>query len=259
MSTPDTNFGGRRLLTLIAGVLAVLALPSMAYAGHPRPKSATPMTVKLVPAAQQCTSPSGNHVAPLVLPACGHNQSSSYLTLLGPDRPAPWNGLANFTGYVTQQVINAGSASQDIKVTVQTSNGAVVCLANGQGNCSGGAGSTYNGKVLVVKKLRISDHGDSFPGCPYPCAGTMVDFSFQIGVQCSAGNCALVSSYNSVIPGMITTGLRGVIEEGQVEVHDAGLNGQLVAAGAPTSGVCPPACVQDDPSTLFMVQGLFSP
>jgi hypothetical protein len=249
---------GRRilLLTLAIGSLAVLAISSTAYATHPRPKSATPMTFRLVLAFNQCTSPSGNHNPPLALPSCIPVQTSSFLTMNAPDRVAPFNQPATFAGYVIQKWVS----TPDINVTVSTSGGGVRCVGvGGQALCSGGPASTYNGKVLVEKTLRITDHANNIPGCPPNCPGTMTDFPLQVGVQCNLGDCNIATSFNGVIPGMIATGFRAVIEEGQLQVQDAGLNGNLVAAGPPTSGVCPPACTQDDPATLYMVQGMFAP
>src|SRR5687768_9069300 len=78
----------------IAAVLAIaavgmLVVASSALASHPRPKSATPAAFKLVPAFQACGAPNGTHGAPLALPSCGPpSQSSAYLTLNAPDRPA---------------------------------------------------------------------------------------------------------------------------------------------------------------------------
>jgi hypothetical protein len=44
-----------------------------------------------------------------------------------------------------------------------------------------------------------------------------------------------------------------------MEVRDGGSDGDLVAASAPSSGVCPPACAGNGGETLFLHQGLFVP
>jgi hypothetical protein len=68
-----------------------------------------------------------------------------------------------------------------------------------------------------------------------------------------------VTGADTFIPNFIKEDKRAVVELGAMKVNDAGANGQLVGAPPPTSGVCPPACSQDDPFTLAFVQGLFAP
>jgi hypothetical protein len=40
---------------------------------------------------------------------------------------------------------------------------------------------------------------------------------------------------------------------------DGGLDGDLAAAAAPASGVCPPACTANGGETTFLTAGLFLP
>src|SRR5919109_4694551 len=77
---------------LVLWALSLLACSAVAQASHPRPGSASPLSFRIVPAFENCTAPSGTHGPPLTLPSCTPPvQSSDYLTVTAPDRPAPYN------------------------------------------------------------------------------------------------------------------------------------------------------------------------
>jgi hypothetical protein len=256
-----------------AANVAGTATASCIGEGHARPKAASPSSVKLTPAFAQCTSANGTHGAPLALPSCGPGaQTSGFLTLNAPDRAAPFNTAANGSGNVTFKVTclssvnppvengdsppctgNAGD-QQDIKITSTLAD--VRCVgAGGQANCVGAAGSLYSGKVLLRTTIRITDrlHGGSL------APGTMNDTPLNIGFQCASGSCTTTTSVDSVFPNVAQEQRRAVWQLGQVEILDAGLDGALNAAPAPSTGVCPPSCVGNGGETVFMRQGLLAP
>src|SRR4029453_11322106 len=73
--------------------------------GYARPNAATPITIRLVPAFNECTASNGSHGAPLALPSGNPPpQSPSSLTFNAPDRPAPYNSAAGGSGSVTLKV-----------------------------------------------------------------------------------------------------------------------------------------------------------
>jgi hypothetical protein len=82
---------------------------------------------------------------------------------------------------------------------------------------------------------------------------------FQFGMQCSSGACNISTAADSVIPGLVQEGKRAIWELSNVQVLDGGADGDLVAAPAPGSGACPPACVGNDGETVFLRQGFFTP
>jgi hypothetical protein len=259
----------------------MLVVASSAFASHPRPKSATPVSFKLVPAFNQCGAPNGTHGAPLALPSCGPpTQSSAYLTLNAPDRPAPFNTAANGTGSITLKVTcvssinppvtngdsppcNANPGDQEDVVITSTSSDIRCVGAPGQGNCAGGAGSLYNGKVLGSSTIRITDHYNATTGQPCAgttsCPGTVVDLPFDVGAQCTSGSCNYTTSADATVTNTVQELKRAVVELGQVNIQDAGLNGNLVGGPPPGTGICPPSCAQDDASGVAFVQGLFLP
>jgi hypothetical protein len=290
-------------------VAVMLAIATTALASHPRPKAATPVSFKLVPAFDSCSSINGTHGSPLALPSCSPPvPSSPFLTVNVPgERPAPFNTAPGGTGAVkmkatclssTNPPVENGDApacngnpgdQEDVLVTFALTG--VRCVGHpqqGGGACAGGngtagAGSLYSGKVITNSSFgagpevdwRITDHNNALdpnpPGADCSdttsCAATVVDFPFEIGVQCSSGACNYATSVDTVMSvsgfgdTMIRELKRAVIQLGKFEVWDAGYNSDLVPAPPPTTGVCPPACTDDDPAIAgaFMTQGLFAP
>jgi hypothetical protein len=244
--------------------------------GHARPKGASPVNVRLVPAFNQCTgsSPAGmTHGPPLAQPSCSPpTESSGFLTLNAPDRAAPFTGVANGSGLVTLKVTcmsapptengdippcnaNAGD-QQDVKVTTTLTD--VRCKNASQTNCAGApntAGQVYNGKVLLRTFLRITDRLNG----PTLNPGTALDTAFPVGVQCASGACNSTTSSDSVYPNLAQEVRRAVWQLGKVEVLDGGADGDLAAIPSPGSGVCPPACQGNGGETVFLHQGFFIP
>jgi VCBS repeat protein len=230
--------------------------------GYARPKGATPVTFRLVPAFLQCTAPNGSHGAPLDASSCSPPvEASSYLTLNAPDRPAPFNAAAGSSGLVTMQVFCTdgapspctAAAGDQIDVKIDSTITDVRCLGT-TGGCSA-AGGTYSGKLLLNTGLRITDRQN----IPIQEAATAIDTLFQVGMQCASGVCSVSTTADAVIPGIVQEQKRAVWQLSRIEVRDGGSDGNLVAAGAPASGVCPPACAGNGGETLFLHQGIFVP
>lgn len=281
--------GNLKLSKRIAVVLAIAAVgmlvaASSAFASHPRPKAASPLTFKLVPAFNACgAGANGTHGAPLALPSCNPPvQSSSWLTLNAPDRPAPFNTAANGNGTIILKVTcvssinppvengdsppcNANAGDQE-DVKIVTTSADIRCqvgTAGGQGGCAGNAGSLYNGMVLGDSSITITDHLNATTGQPCAattsCVATVVALPFDVGAQCASGACNYTTSADAVVTNTVQEQKRAVVALGQLTVADAGSNGTLIGGPPPTTGVCPPACAQDDPSGTAFVQGLFIP
>jgi hypothetical protein len=276
---PIGTKSARIIFAQALALVACLGFAAEAFAEHARPKAATPSTIRFVPAFEECFGPNSTHGAPLALPSCNAPiQSSSYLTMNTPDRPVPFNTTANGTASMilkttcltpgttteTGQVPTCPDAGDQLDVKITFNSGDVRCVgAGGQGNCTSGAGSLYNGKLLVDMTMRLSDHYNATTGqgcaATTTCSATANFPVWPLGLQCASGNCNYVTSADLIVPGVALEGKRAVIELGAVEVQDAGLNGNLAAAPAPAAGVCPPACQQDDAASLYLSQGLFIP
>ena len=240
--------------------------------GYARPKGASPANVRLVPAFDACTEPAnGTHGAPLDVPSCNPpTQSSPFLTFNADDRPAPYDTGALGSASLTMKVTcvssieppvengdippcNANTGDQvDVKFTSAVSD--VRCVGV-SGGCSA-AGGTFAGKLLGLVTLRITDRLNS---TAFQEAGTVTDYPFAWGLQCSDGGCSSTTSADAVIPGLVNERRRAIWELGQIQVLDGGSDGDLVAAPSPGSGACPPACAGNGGETVFLRQGLFAP
>jgi hypothetical protein len=221
----------------------------------PRPKGATPFRMSLLPSFNSCTAPNRTHGAPLASPSCASpSRSSSTLTVGTPDA----NGFAaKSVGYLLLKVMTGDSNTPADEADVQVSIGATdVRCAVTNAACPGGSGSDYIGKLLARSSLRITD---KFNGAGQTEDGTVADTTLEMPVTCVAtgdatigADCALNTTLDALIPGMVRESRRAVWQLGQTEVRDAGPNGTGYGAG------CPSACGDGDEQT-FMRQGIFVP
>jgi hypothetical protein len=212
---------------------------------YPRPGSATPLRVPLVPEYQACTSPNSVHVAPLDSPACTPpSEQSSLLTTSAAGKG--W-GFARFT--VTPG--NPGTPANEADVSIMAS-------ATDVRNAGGGS-SDYTGDVLLRTAMRVTD-GGSTGGEP----ATVQDSRLDVPVACAASPnpalgsaCAISTTANTLVPGFAQEERRTIISALSVSLTDAGLDGTVTSAPGPGLD-CPPECGSGDEAT-FLRQGLFAP
>jgi hypothetical protein len=223
--------------------------------GYARPTSATPTTVKFVPANRLCTSANSQHGAPLVAASCNPPvQSSDVLTVGTPDTPGGF--AANMTGSFKMQVlgespiVTTNGDQADVRYTVSITD--VRCRATNTA-CPNGFGTDYTGKVLTTASLQITDQDNSSG------PGTAQNTNVQIPLNCVAtadstigASCNVTTTQDALIPQLVEEGKRGVWEVGQVQVKDAGPNGTGYGAG------CPQTCGDGD-EKVFLNQGFFVP
>jgi hypothetical protein len=207
-------------------------------AGYPRPKGATPFRVSLTPAFRQCTAANRQHGAPLAFGSCNPPQpSSSRLTVGTPDS----NGeRANSVGSVLYQTLLGDPATPseaDVRVT------ASITDVRSQGTLA-----DYSGELDVEQLVQITDRLND-PSENEPA--TVQANPFRFTVPCAAtsdpavgGNCSLSSTFNAILPGSVVEGKRAIWELGEVDVFDAGADGEAATTGD---------------NTLFERQGLFIP
>ncbi len=236
-----------------AGNWGHLASASLSY---PRPKSASKNNTPLVPAYQACTAANRTHGPPLDDPSCAPPvRQSSSLTVGSPDA----NGsVANAVGSVRLATMagNPGTPEideADVGISIDMTD---VRCAQTSAACPSGAGSDYTGKLLASSVLRITD---KFNGGSQREDGTMTDTKLEIPFMCAAtagvgigAHCAINTTMDSLLPGVVLEGKRSVWQTGPVAVEDSGPNGTGYGAG------CPSACGDGD-ETVFMRQGVFVP
>jgi ABC-type phosphate transport system substrate-binding protein len=214
------------------------ACPSLAT-GYARPKSATPTTVKLVVAHNQCGAPNSTHGAPLALPSCNPPvKSSTHLTVGTPDT----NGkTANFTGSIVFKGIpgNAGTPADEADVQFQ------VDIRDVRKNDL----TDYTGQLRIAPTLRITDR---YNGATTTRPGTVQDTTFPVDVTCVAtpgpadigSTCAVNTTADAIEPGSVLEIKRSVWQLGQVQVFDGGADGVASTTGD---------------NTLFLTQGAWIP
>jgi hypothetical protein len=208
-----------------------------------RPKGATPMSVSLVLAYQQCTNPNRIH-GPPGLGGASSNQScappaqiSQHLTVGTFDanqKPVQSTGLVSYAAKVGTPSTPENEADMLLHLDMND-----VRLA--------GSLDDYAGELTVSVDARITDRQNgSAPVDP----ATVEEIPFSFVANCAAtpdtgtgGTCAADTTANAVVPGAIKETLRSSWELGAVKVYDGGADG---AAGTPGN-------------TLFAVQGIFVP
>jgi predicted acyl esterase len=215
--------------------------PGYPAQGYPRPKSASPVKVSLVPGYQQCSAANATHGPPLAFPSCKPpQQESSELTVGTPDangNTAKSVGSARFA----VQVGNPATPADEADVTVAMSI-TDVRLRSDQ--------SDYSGELQMKHPFRFTDRDNAIAPGGGNNPATMIDVEFPINATCSAtadpsvgGTCSVATTIDAVVPGAIKEGKRLVWEMGQIYVDDGGSDG----------------VVSTLPNTLFARQGLFVP
>jgi hypothetical protein len=208
--------------------------------GYARPRSATPVDVRFVPAYKSCGTSNASHGPPLATASCSPpDPESDFLTIGTPDA----NGKQpNSVGslqlkQVGESPINLGNGDQsDIELTFRMTD-----VRNA------GDLTDYTGELLVATTLRMTDR---YNGGQLSDAATAIDTPFRFTVPCAStadpsigSTCSIVTSADGVIPDAVREGKRAVWSLGRIEVYDGGPDGDVDTAD----------------NTLFAHQGLFAP
>jgi hypothetical protein len=219
--------------------------------GYPRPKSASPIRVPLVPAYNACSTPNRTHGPPLAFDSCSPPvQTSPNLTVGTPDA----NGAAaNSVSYVhIRPYPGVPGPPEDSGAPIMMWLNDVRCQGAvatcGSANAAGGA--DYTGEVRLEFVLRMTDKWNAVAPGGGLDAATVTDFTFLAPTTCTATSstaegslCRIVTDANYLYPGLIKDTKRTVWEFDQVRVVDGGPDGDV-----------------DTPdNSPFAVQGLFVP
>jgi hypothetical protein len=188
-------------------------------AGYARPKAATPLYLPLVPAYAGCTAPNRAHAAPLSHGSCAPPQrESSSLTIGTPDA----NGRpAQATGFLKSAVVpgDPGTPADeaDVRLTLQVTD----VRRDPQLD-------DYTGSLGVSFQVRVTDRRNSAATGPAE-AGTVSDAPFAFSVPCAAtaaseigSTCAIDTTADAVMPGVVSEGARAIWAVDDVEVADGG-------------------------------------
>ena len=204
--------------------------------GYPRPKSASPLQLSLVPAYQPCTSPNRTHGPPLAFGSCNPPaRASGNLTVGTPDAngQAPASiGTVRFSTVVGVPATMADEA--DVNFTFSMTDVRVASTL-----------ADYTGELQSTATVRITDKRNG-TGVD---SGTVQDLPFPATVPCTAttgtagATCAVTTTFDAVLPGAIAESRRSIWEFDQVRVMDGGSDGLAATT----------------PNDLFATQGIFVP
>jgi hypothetical protein len=248
------------------GVVAIRAVddqgnvgrPAIVTTGYPRPQAASPVKVSLVPAYRECISANAQHGPPLAYPSCKPpGQESSTLTVGTFDA----NGFSPHSVASVTFAVRVGDAStpgDQADVRFQLNATDVRCAATSAA-CPDGSGSDYAGRVLTTTTLRITDRDNGMGPGGGTDAATVADVPLEVPADCTptagteaGATCALSTTLDSLIPGIVKERNRSLWEMGTIALRDAGPNGTGYGAG------CPRTCGDGD-EAVFMRQGVFIP
>jgi Tol biopolymer transport system component len=222
--------------------------------GYPRPAGAAPLRVSLVPTYASCTAPNREHGPPLAFGSCNPPAlRSSNLTVGTPDA----NGaVANMMGWLKFRVLNPGpTPPDDAELSITASIDDVRCQRPDIPHPCSSQGNThptpdYVGRLTARVPLRLTDRYN-LPSPGGRGAGTMTATVFDMRIDCSptastsiGSTCALTTTGNAIIPGLVVEGRRSVWQLGDVLVFDGGPGG---------------ASDPDGSATPFLRQGIFVP
>jgi hypothetical protein len=243
-----------RYLTLFGGLATVcLLLTASAQATHPRPKSASPTHMSLVPAYATCTAPNRTHGPPLAFGSCNPPAQTSVQATVG--TPDAFGGAANATGYIRLKVVECGACGPlgeaDIFITVALND--VRCVPTGTrcGTANAAGPADYSGELRLSLAFRLTDHWNAIAPGGGPDTATVQDFTIdqswacvQSGSTSTGSTCDLATSAGAILPTEVRWGKRGVWELAGAPIYDGGADGD----GDTTAD-----------NTVFMRPGIFIP
>jgi hypothetical protein len=191
-----------------------------------RPKSAGPLWVSLVPAANKCLNPNRQHGPPLAYASCNPPTIQQFTKLTVGTQ---MTGLARYVPIAGNPVTPADEADVAVRLTVSD--------VRRQDTLE-----DYGGEVEVRSTLRLTDRANGpatmfgvFLVVPAPCTATA---DTSVGSTCSVN-----TTLDALFPGAIAEGARSVFELGQVQVYDGGSDDDA----------------DTQPNYAFLRQGIFVP
>ena len=214
---------------------------------YPRPAFGTPIFIPLVPAYEQCTTPNTEHAPPLQLSSCAPpREESSVLTTSTVGKGFGWLRLRAVAG-------NPSTPEDEADIAVDALATDVRCRSLSQA-CPNDAGSDFEGAVLFLIKIRLTDRASGFGGV----SATVSDVSLNVPMPCTAtagtgvgSRCEVHTTADALVPGWVKEEKRTILSTLSVELRDPGLNGTGY-------GSCPPTCGDGD-ETTYMREGVVTP
>jgi len=216
----------------------VLATPST-QASHPRPKSASPIRMSLVPAYAPCAAPNRTHGPPLAFGSCNPPAQTSAQATVG--TPDAFGGAANSASYIRLKHVpcldNCPSPTfGDVLVDIALND--VRCIPTGArcGTANASGPADYSGEMRFSLTFRLTDHWNAVAPGGGSDAATVQDFTVdgpsagfdwtcvQSGATSTGSMCTWSTSLNALIPGVVREA-RAIWELHSARIYDGGADG----------------------------------
>lgn len=219
----------------------LVILAAKVNGAYARPKGATPIQVRLVPAYEQCTAPNREHGPPLAFGSCNPPElASGQLTVGTADsnaRPTKSEGTVRLDALPGAPATPADEADLLLALSITD--------VRRRSDLE-----DYTGGVRAVVTVQVTD-GDNTPAPGGLDQGTSAVTLVSFDAACAAtadttigATCTATTSMDALVPGAIKEGKRSVWEFGQVRVDDGGADSDPTTTGD---------------NTPYMVQGIFVP
>jgi hypothetical protein len=229
------------------GLLVALWLltAASAQATHPRPKSASPTHMSLVPAYATCTAPNRTHGPPLALASCNPPTQTSEQATVG--TPDAFGGAANATGYLRLKAwesLPGGPTEADIRIELALSDVRCVPAGGRCGTANASGPADYTGEMRFLSAVRLTDHWNATAPGGGTDPATVEDFTtdqvqlgpfgsalvwpcVQSGSTSTGSSCSVNTSLNAINPdvGVVRAHKRGIWELNAVRIYDGGADG----------------------------------
>ena len=233
-----------RTWSWLLGVLATLCLltATSAQATHPRPAGATPTRMSLVPAYAPCAAPNRTHGPPLAFASCNPPAQTSAQATVG--TPDAFGGGANSTGYIRLRAVPGFDPPVPPDMGIELALTDIRCMPTGArcGTANALGPADYSGEMRLSFTVRLTDHFNATAPGGGPDPATVEDFTMdevptpQFGMpltwpcvqseSTSTGStCDLSTTLNTLIPGAVRDGKRGIWALDAVRIYDGGADG----------------------------------
>ena len=244
-----------RIVMLFGGLATVCMLSAApAQASHPRPKTATPIRMSLVPAYAACTTSNRTHGPPLAFGSCNPPVQTSAQATVG--TPDALGGAADASGHLRlsyRPCLGGNCFPQDADMGIEAALNDVRCLPTGArcgaANVSGPA--DYSGELRISLSFRLSDHWNATAPGGGTNPGTTQDFAVgfdwvcgQSGSTATGSTCSFLASMNALIPGSAYGDRRSIWALDGLQIYDGGADGDSASTAD---------------NTVFMRPGVFVP
>jgi hypothetical protein len=225
-----------RSLALFGGLATLLLLTAASVqATHPRPKSASPVRMSLVPAYAECAAPNRTHGPPLAFASCNPPAQTSAQATVG--TPDAFGGAANSASYLRVRYLpcqagNCHPDEEDIGIDIALND--VRCVPTGArcGTANASGPPDYSGEMRFSFTVRLTDHDNATVPSGGLDAATVQAFAFEHSLACAqsgststGSTCDQSTSMNALIPAASKGKKRSIWALDAVRIFDGGADG----------------------------------